>query len=199
MRPRLTSASLMRDILAGLCEARAHKSLGCATPSGCENRVVRTRNSASAKPNGLICCSNLAAISRPICSSSRHSKIPETGRSGMRCFRFWRLSSISSNWERSAIHLQSNYLIQYILSSEYIIRKYRLAIKNDTCHFLAMIDAQFSPAALAEARKAPPGDRSRANGCPYQCCNACFPARGIRPGKHRQGRVRGGGLDANHL
>src|SRR5882672_9251599 len=56
IKSRFTRASLIRDMLAGLCPARAHKSLGCATPSGCENKVVSTRNSASASPNGRIFC-----------------------------------------------------------------------------------------------------------------------------------------------
>jgi len=54
IRSRLTKASPMRDIFAGLWPAPAHRSLGCATPSGCENKVVNTQNSASERPNLLL-------------------------------------------------------------------------------------------------------------------------------------------------
>src|SRR5258708_37019266 len=50
---------------------------------------------------------------------------------------------------RCIIHLYTNYLIQYILSSEYIIRKHRLAIEKDACHFPTMIGAM-------QPRTAPP-------------------------------------------
>ena len=50
MRLRFTSASLMRDILAGLCAVRSHKSLGYATSLGWENSASAPGTQPLANP-----------------------------------------------------------------------------------------------------------------------------------------------------
>ena len=74
-----------------------HNLLRCATHSGCENKVVKTRNSASANPKGLISCSIIVVISRPRCIIRRHSKISVKGTSGMGALNSLRFMSNKSN------------------------------------------------------------------------------------------------------
>ena len=88
----------MRDMLAGLCEVRAHRSLGCATPLGLgEERGQHAKFRLGQTEGTDLMLQNMPATPRPKCNNRRLNMIPATGASGIRALKRSRFASSISN------------------------------------------------------------------------------------------------------